>query len=82
MTAPMVSISGTPVDVLMDGFLEATDALQAAIQAVNALPLNQRDFYQQEPGAWNSVLAQQAAMLAQLNAMRAELYAVVETLAG
>ena len=81
MRAPTIHLNGSSADALLDGWIEAQEALRGAGKTLERLPVNARDYYPQGPAAYGEVVARLQEMTAQLRAMRAEIAAVVEQIA-
>lgn len=78
---PTVHLNGTGRKMLMDGYLAAHDAVQNAIEKLAKVEFHARDYYvHPDPEAYNKARAQRDAQFAKLEAVRAELQAVLEHL--
>ena len=51
-TLPTIHLNGTGADSLKQEYRSARRAIGAAVDALAAATCNARDFYPQEPGAW------------------------------
>ena len=67
-TMPTIHLNGTGADSLQQEYRAARRAITAAADALAAATCNARDFYPQEPGAWERARAerQEAFRLLQL----------------
>lgn len=52
VTLPTIHLNGTGADTLQREYWEVRQAIRAASDALAAATCNPRDFYPQEPGAW------------------------------
>lgn len=59
-TLPTIHLNGTGADNLYREYRAARKAIAAAADALQAATCNQRDFYLQEPGAWEQARAERA----------------------
>lgn len=75
-TLPTIHLNGTGADSLKKEYRSARRAIGAAIDALAAATCNARDFYPQEPGAWQRARAerQEAFRLLQLVSDYAEIW--------
>jgi hypothetical protein len=65
-TVPTVHLNGTSYNNLFDGYANAYDAIDHAIDALASAELNGRDYYPQAPGAYSQARAERDAALKQL----------------
>ena len=56
-TFPTLHLNGTGKNDLRDGYADAYDAIDKAIEALANAELNGRDFYPQGPGAYSQALS-------------------------
>jgi phosphoribosylformylglycinamidine (FGAM) synthase-like enzyme len=68
MSAPIITISGTPRDTLMDEYNNAMIAVDAAIAAVSDITINRRDYL--IGGSFNDAVTAQQDRIAQLEAIK------------
>ena len=59
-TLPTIHLNGTGADSLQQEYRAVRKAISAAADALAAATCNQRDFYPQEPGAWERARAERA----------------------
>ena len=59
-TLPTIHLNGTSADNLYREYRAVRKAIAAAADALQAATCNQRDFYPQEPGAWEQARAERA----------------------
>lgn len=59
-TLPTIHLNGTGADNLQQEYRAVRRAIAAAADALVAATCNQRDFYPQEPGAWERARAERA----------------------
>ena len=59
-TLPTIHLNGTGADSLQQEYRAVRKAISAAVDALAAATCNQRDFYPQEPGAWERARAERA----------------------
>ena len=59
-TLPTIHLNGTGADSLCQEYRAVRKAIAAAADALQAATCNQRDFYPQEPGAWEQARAERA----------------------
>jgi len=59
-TLPTIHLNGTGADSLQPEYRAVRKAISAAADALAAATCNQRDFYPQEPGAWERARAERA----------------------
>jgi len=65
-TLPTIHINGTSAKSLQDEYYKARKAITTAFDALVSATCNQRDFYPQEPGAWERARAERQKMLQML----------------
>jgi hypothetical protein len=65
-TFPTLHLNGTGKTDLRDGYANAYDAIDKAINALASAELNGRDFYPQGPGAYSQARSERDAAFAQL----------------
>ena len=65
-TLPTLHLNGTGKNNLRDGYANAYDAIDKAIEALANAELNGRDFYPQGPGAYSQARSERDAAFAQL----------------
>jgi hypothetical protein len=65
-TFPTLHLNGTGKNDLRDGYADAYDAIDKAIEALANAELNGRDFYPQGPGAYSQARSERDAAFAQL----------------
>ncbi len=85
MMLPTIHSNGTGRQTLSVGYYQAQDAVRKAIEALNAIEFNSRDYYPQGADAWKLAQAEQYARVEKLSAVRAELLLIhehVETVGG
>lgn len=51
-TLPTIHTNGTGPQMLLEGYLNARTACQAALDAIQQIEFNARDYYPQGPQAW------------------------------
>jgi len=59
-TLPTIHLNGTGADNLQQEYRAVRKAIAAAADALAAATCNARDFYPQEPGAWERARAERA----------------------
>jgi hypothetical protein len=59
-TLPTIHLNGTGADSLKQEYRAARRAISAAVDVLAAATCNARDFYPQEPGAWERARAERA----------------------
>ena len=59
-TLPTIHLNGTGADTLQREYRAVRRAIAAAADALAAATCNARDFYPQEPGAWERARAERA----------------------
>jgi hypothetical protein len=69
-TFPTLHLNGTGKNNLRDGYANAYDAIDKAIEALANAELNGRDFYPQGPGAYSQARSERDAALKQLRQAR------------
>ena len=57
-TLPTIHLNGTGAENLQQEYRAVRRAIDAAADALRAATCNQRDFYPQEPGAWERARAE------------------------
>jgi hypothetical protein len=65
-TLPAIHLNGTGADALLREYSAARVAIEAALDAIAAATCNPRDFYPQEPGAWERARAERDEVMRQL----------------
>jgi hypothetical protein len=67
-TIPTIHLNGTSGPALRDGYAEAYDALEKAIDALASADLNGRDYYVQGPDAYYQARKERDEAFAKLRA--------------
>ena len=80
-TFPMVHLNGTSRDALLEGYIDALNAVSHAIEVLQKNGPNARDYYV-KPGSFEAAMTEHEARLLKLEAVRAELREVGEHVAG
>jgi hypothetical protein len=80
MRIPTIHINGSHGPTLLEGYLEAIRALQAAGKALDATCPNGRDYYVQGDHAIGEAMAQHFDRVAKVCEVIKELEAIAETL--
>jgi len=57
-TLPTIHLNGTGADTIEREYRAVRHAIAAAVDALQVATCNQRDFYPQEPGAWQQARAE------------------------
>ena len=70
---PTVHMNGTGGEDLMSGYNEAYLKVGVAIDVVNKIEFNQRDYYVQPGAGWEQAVSQHRARLVKLQQVQAEL---------
>lgn len=78
MQLPRIHLNGTPASRLMDQYLGAGSAVDAAIEALRAVDVNGRDYYPISPSATNEAVAEHCARIKALETIRSEIYRICE----
>lgn len=82
MKTPTIHRNGTGAQDLLEGYLQATATLRAAIEAVGRAGPNARDYYtQKDPGAFEIAREEHADRLNRLISVLKELEALAESVA-
>lgn len=74
MTIPQININGTKASVLIEGYLKAKDALEAAITALDETAPHGRDFF--NDNLYQMAVTGHNERIAVLSQMRDDLYEV------
>jgi len=78
---PTVHLNGTSRRMLTDGYLAAHDAVQNAIERLAKVEFHPRDYYvHKDPDAYSKARAERDEQFAKLEAVRADLQAILEHL--
>ena len=75
---PTLHTNGTSSRMLLDGYIEASLAIQSAVEALSKVEFNGRDYYPQGDGAWKQAVEEHAARFEALHLVRADLDAITE----
>lgn len=75
---PTIHINGTSQEELMNGYMDAIDALRIAISKIEACGPNGRDYYPQGAGAMTLAQAQHTERLHKLGLVSSELIEIAE----
>jgi hypothetical protein len=67
---PTIHFNGTSAKSLQEEYHDARKAIEAAIVALISTTCNQRDFYPQEPGAWERARAERMEALTMLRQVK------------
>ncbi len=70
ITLPTIHMNGTGIATLVETYEAAAHALDDFIGAWGQTEFNARDYYPQEPEAWNRAVAQREAMSARIREVR------------
>jgi hypothetical protein len=82
LTAPTIHMNGTARDSLLEANLGASDALRAALAALELNAPNPRDYYPQGDAAFPAAAREHADRVSRLRSVLAELEALAEAIAG
>lgn len=82
LAMPTLHMNGTGPRMLLEGYVKASLAVQAAIEATSRIEFNARDYYVQPPGVWEQAKAENLSRFARLHAVKAELDAIAEHVAN
>ena len=77
-TLPTIHSNGTGKQTLLDGYLDAYHAVDAAAESLRRVEFNARDYYVQGPNAWPEAVKERQAMFAKLESIKAELMTILE----
>ena len=79
ITLPIIHTNGTAASDLLQGYMDAMEAVDDAIVAMRKIEFNARDYYcSPDPQAWTKAVAEQRDRYQALETVRQEL----ETIAG
>lgn len=78
MTFPTVHLNGTSAQDLLEGYERAHEALREAMEALAQAAPNGRDYYVQQPGAFESAIAEHQSRMTRLRDVSLELEALAE----
>ena len=78
MTLPTIHRNGTAKDDLLEGYMEASSAIQAAIRRVEFNGPNGRDYYPQGDGAIALAIADHVWRISRLVDVRREIEEIME----
>ena len=76
MTSPIVHINGTSADALVDGYMSAAEAVDAAIRAMYETSPHARDYYLID-GLYTKAIEEHASRVDRLRAVSDELKSLV-----
>lgn len=82
LTFPTVHLNGTSSTALLDENLEALEAVNAAVRALERASPNARDYYPQGPNAFRAVQAEHQERIDKLQAVAVDLSRIVDALAN
>lgn len=74
----MIHLNGTGAETLRDGYLNARASLMDALEAMQKIEFNARDYYTQEEGAWSAALAEQKARFEKVESVRDDFLEIAE----
>jgi len=80
--APTVHLNGTSREALVEEYLEAIEAVNAATAAVGRITVNARDYYVQPLGNWDIARDQHEARLQALAKVHDDLCAILQEVLG
>ena len=85
MILPTIHLNGTSPEVLFEAYSDMANALASAIQQMEALPFNARDYYPQEigsssPTVWNQAVAEMRERIVSLRGVHAEISAIRDSI--
>jgi outer membrane protein assembly factor BamD (BamD/ComL family) len=72
MQLPIIHMNGTSAETLLDGYRNAMNKLQEAIDALGTVEFNARDYYV-EKGAWDRAVKERREQMAALRKVHEEL---------
>lgn len=78
LVKPAINMNGTAASDLLDGYIKAMNAIQAASNAVARTSPNGRDYQTVHPDNLRHAMLQHSQRLQKLDAIRAELGALAE----
>ncbi len=78
MTLPTIHLNGTGPDTLLEGYLGAYRALDAADAALRSVEFNARDYYVQGPSAFQAAQAERLQQFEAINKVKRELMRIIE----
>ena len=81
-TFPTVHLNGTSREALLEGYIDALNAVSHAIEVLQKNGPNARDYYVAGPAHWEAAMAEHEARLQKLEAVLAELREIGEHVAG
>ena len=81
MQLPTIHINGTSTSELLDGYMDAMDALLTAINALEQRPPNARDYYISEGADFHEAFAEHKNRVATIVAVRREINQLAEHVA-
>ncbi len=81
LAMPRLHINGTGARMLLEGYVEASLAVGAAIDAMSRVEFNGRDYYMQPDHVWAQAVNEHAARFKRLQDVKAELDAISEHVA-
>lgn len=76
LTVPTIHLNGSGAESLREGYIDAYQAVEAAIQAVMAAAPHGRDYYVQPGDAYEAARAEHVSRLARLLTVKDELEAL------
>ena len=78
---PTIHLNGTSKDALLDGYIDAREAIRAAIDKLCETAPNGRDYYPQGDGAFEKARDEHIARLKRLHDVATELGEIAERIA-
>tara|TARA_R110000868_G_scaffold93805_2_gene259390 strand:+ start:9397 stop:9639 length:243 start_codon:yes stop_codon:yes gene_type:complete len=75
-------MNGTGARMLLEGYCEASVAVQAAIDAMSRVEFDWRDYYVQPQEVWSRAVTEHASRFQRLHAVKAELDSIAEHVAN
>jgi hypothetical protein len=82
MQMPLIHMNGTNGKVLLEQYMDAIEAVYAALEKVRAIDVNGRDYYPISADAINVAFREKGARLAKIDAVYAELTAIAENISS
>lgn len=76
MRKPTIHLNGTGKKMLFEGYLNAAQACSKAIDAIQALEFNARDYYPQGGHAWREACSEMEQRLVKLKSVQEDMLAI------
>ena len=80
MIKPTIHLNGSSKQMLFDGWYNAYQKVREALNAIEAIPINARDYYPQGDDTWKMAVMEYTGICIEMNKIKTQLDEIVESL--